>query len=137
MNNLLITLFFLYILVQSIKEKIQSLDHKGCKVEITTLDAQYSHDKNGVIVLVTGFFIRKDKGKRKFTQTFYLARKTQGYYVANDIFRFLELIETSTSLIVNNIATENVPNSPLTSDKGALYVCLFVVFLVVTLFLVF
>ncbi|GFZ10916.1 hypothetical protein Acr_22g0003140 [Actinidia rufa] len=79
--------------IKSIKEKIQSLDYKGCKAEITTLDAQYSHDKNGVIVL------------------------TQGYYIANDIFRFLELIETSTSLIVSNIATENVPNSPLTSDK--------------------
>ncbi|PSR88385.1 G3BP-like protein [Actinidia chinensis var. chinensis] len=79
--------------IKSIKEKIQSLDYKGCKAEITTLDAQYSHDKNGVIVL------------------------TQGYYVANDIFRFLELIETSTSLIVNNITTENVPNFPLTSDK--------------------
>ncbi|PSS06094.1 G3BP-like protein [Actinidia chinensis var. chinensis] len=103
--------------IKSIKEKIQSLDYKGCKAEITTLDAQYSHDKNGVIVLVTGFFIRKDKVKRKFTQTFYLARQTQGYYVANDIFRFLELIETSTSLIINDIATENVPNSPLTSDK--------------------
>ncbi|XP_057461084.1 nuclear transport factor 2-like [Actinidia eriantha] len=75
--------------IKSIKEKIQSLDYKGCKTEITTLDAQYSHDKNG----------------------------TQGYYVANDIFRFLELIETSTSLIINDIATENVPNSPLTSDK--------------------
>ncbi|XP_057481991.1 nuclear transport factor 2-like [Actinidia eriantha] len=73
--------------IKSIKEKIQSLDYKGCKAEITTLDAQYSYDKNG------------------------------GYYVANDIFRFLELIETSTSLIVNNIATKNVPNSPLTFDK--------------------
>ncbi|KAI7733304.1 hypothetical protein M8C21_025294 [Ambrosia artemisiifolia] len=75
--------------MQAIDEKIQSLDYKNCKAEIKTADAQDSH-QSGVIVLVTGCLTGKDNVKRKFAQTFFLAPQEKGYFVQNDVFRFVE-----------------------------------------------
>ncbi|XP_010066841.2 nuclear transport factor 2 [Eucalyptus grandis] len=73
-----------------INEKILSLDYEKYKIEILTADAQASHE-GGVQVLVTGCLMGEDNIRRIFTQSFFLApQKTGGYFVLNDIFRYVE-----------------------------------------------
>ncbi|CAL5338591.1 unnamed protein product [Camellia sinensis] len=101
--------------IEGIKEKIFSLDYNGYTAEITTVDAQDSY-KEGVIVLVTGCLFGKDNAKKSFTQTFFLARHSKGYYVLNDVLRFLDVLEAVTSSAVND-ANENVASPPLTPNQ--------------------
>ncbi|KAK3405913.1 hypothetical protein EUGRSUZ_K02132 [Eucalyptus grandis] len=75
--------------MKAIDEKIQSLDYRGFTAEIITVDAQDSY-KGGVTVLVTGYLTGRDQTKRKFTQSFFLAPQDKGYFVLNDIFRYVE-----------------------------------------------
>ncbi|KAL8475827.1 hypothetical protein ACS0TY_028476 [Phlomoides rotata] len=82
--------------MKSINERICSLDYKNYKAEIKTADAQDSH-KDGVIVLVTGCLTGKDNNRRNFSQTFFLAPQDKGYYVLNDVFRYVEENEPETS----------------------------------------
>lgn len=85
-----ITFFFLFLLEQGINDKICSMDYTTYKAEIKTADAQESY-KDGVIVLVTGFLTRKeDNRRRKFIQTFFLAPQDKGYFVLNDVFRYVD-----------------------------------------------
>ncbi|KAL6551612.1 hypothetical protein OROGR_007766 [Orobanche gracilis] len=82
---------------KSINDIICSLDYKNYKAEIKTADAQDSY-KDGVMVLVTGCLTGKDNLKRKFTQTFFLAPQDKGYYVLNDVFRYVEESEPDISV---------------------------------------
>ncbi|XVE83679.1 hypothetical protein DITRI_Ditri16bG0105900 [Diplodiscus trichospermus] len=75
--------------MQGINEKILSLDYKNYKAEINTADAQKSYN-DGVTVLVTGCLSGKDNLKRKFAQSFFLAPQDNGYFVLNDVFRYVE-----------------------------------------------
>lgn len=75
--------------MQGINEKILSMDYKNYKAEIKTADAQESY-KEGVIVLVTGCLTGKDRLRRKFAQSFFLAPQVKGYYVLNDVFRYVD-----------------------------------------------
>ncbi|XVF32146.1 hypothetical protein REPUB_Repub17cG0056900 [Reevesia pubescens] len=75
--------------MQAINEKILSLGYGEFTAEITTVDAQDSHN-GGVLVLVTGYLTGKDKVKRKFTQSFFLAPQDKGYFVLNDVFRYVD-----------------------------------------------
>ena len=59
------------------------------KAEVKYVDAQESYN-GGVIVLVIGSMVNVDGSRRGFTQTFFLAPQDKGYYVLNDIFRYLE-----------------------------------------------
>ncbi|KAG6420965.1 hypothetical protein SASPL_117511 [Salvia splendens] len=99
---------------QSINEEICNLDYKNKKAEIKTADAQSSF-KEGVIVLVTGCLTGKDNMRRKFTQTFFLAPQDKGYYVFNDVFRY---VEESKSDVVSEVATvaDDIPSSSLPQD---------------------
>ncbi|WJX81620.1 myosin ATPase [Trifolium repens] len=72
-----------------IDKKILSLGYSELSAEIISVDAQESHG-GGVIVLVTGFMIGKDDIKQKFTQCFFLAPQEKGYFVLNDVFRYVE-----------------------------------------------
>ncbi|GLU00691.1 hypothetical protein SLE2022_180390 [Rubroshorea leprosula] len=101
--------------MQGINEKILSLDYKNYKAEIQTADALNSY-KEGVTVLVTGCLMGKDKLKRKFAQSFFLAPKNNGYFVLNDVFRYLEDSELLENYRVNDI--ENVPKASLTSTPA-------------------
>ncbi|XP_022860085.1 ras GTPase-activating protein-binding protein 2-like isoform X2 [Olea europaea var. sylvestris] len=83
--------------MKGINDKICSFDYKNYKAEIKTADAQDSY-KDGVIVLVTGCLTGKDNLKKKFTQTFFLAPQDKGYYVLNDVFRYICEIESDTSV---------------------------------------
>ncbi|KAL9672333.1 hypothetical protein QQ045_028583 [Rhodiola kirilowii] len=75
--------------MQEINDKILSLNYEECTVEIETADAQDSYN-GGVIVLVTGSLTEKGSLRRKFTQTFFLAPQEPGYFVLNDVFRYVE-----------------------------------------------
>nr|CAD1822620.1 unnamed protein product [Ananas comosus var. bracteatus] len=76
--------------MQAINEKILSLDFHNCFTEIETADSQLSY-MNGVFIVVTGTLIGTDNVKRKFTQSFFLApQQTGGYFVLNDVFRFIK-----------------------------------------------
>ncbi|KAE8685848.1 Nuclear transport factor 2 family protein with RNA binding domain [Hibiscus syriacus] len=96
--------------MQAINEKILALEYGEFKAEITSVDAQDSHS-GGVLVLVTGYLTLKDKVGRKFTQTFFLAPQDKGYFVLNDMFRYVDdgIQESGSQDIVNNIETSLAP----------------------------
>jgi hypothetical protein len=105
--------------MQAINEKIQSLDYKSYKAEIETADAQESY-KNGVTVLVTGCLTGTDNIRRKFTQTFFLAPQENGYFVLNDIFRYvrdeteqLKIPSESIRSISNGSSTAELASDPV------------------------
>ncbi|KZV45620.1 ras GTPase-activating protein-binding protein 2-like [Dorcoceras hygrometricum] len=88
--------------MKSINDKICSLDYNNYKAEIKTADAQDSY-KDGVIVLVTGCLTGKDNLRRKFSQSFFLAPQDNGYYVKNDVFRYVEESEPDISEVTNGV----------------------------------
>ncbi|KAK8522832.1 hypothetical protein V6N13_115778 [Hibiscus sabdariffa] len=75
--------------LKEINELILSLDYQSFRAEISCADAQFSL-ANGVFVLVTGSLIGTDDVRRKFTQSFFLAPQEGGYYVLNDLFRYVD-----------------------------------------------
>lgn len=76
--------------MQAINEKIASLNYTDFTADIRSVDAQESLD-GGLHVLVTGSLTgKKDRRVRKFSQTFFLAPQKKGYFVLNDIFRYID-----------------------------------------------
>ncbi|KAK9057445.1 hypothetical protein SSX86_022280 [Deinandra increscens subsp. villosa] len=75
--------------MDAINSKILSLNYDEFKAEIKTVDAQESLS-GGVNVLVTGYLTGKDNVLKKFTQSFFLAPQDKGYFVLNDMFRYME-----------------------------------------------
>ncbi|XP_019157040.1 PREDICTED: ras GTPase-activating protein-binding protein 2-like [Ipomoea nil] len=106
-----------------INDKIRSLDYENYDAEIKTADAQNSYN-GGVIVLVTGCLTGKDNLKRKFTQTFFLAPQDKGYFVLNDVFRYVEQDEAdSNAKMVNGVDDEpTVIPSPEAPDPEPAHV---------------
>ncbi|KAG2669629.1 hypothetical protein I3760_14G040800 [Carya illinoinensis] len=92
--------------MQAINEKILSLHYGELSAEILTVDAQDSFS-GGVLVLVTGYLTGKDGLRRKFSQTFFLAPQDKGYFVLNDVFRY---VDDGNQGFVNDV------EAPLTSD---------------------
>lgn len=85
------------------------LDYSDFKAEIKTVDSQDSHE-GGVIVMVTGSLSSKTSGKRNFVQTFFLAPQEKGYFVLNDVFRYLDELP---QLAVSNLPLSNgIPEPP-------------------------
>nr|XP_027093093.1 putative G3BP-like protein isoform X1 [Coffea arabica] len=75
--------------MQAINEKILSLNYEEFRAEIRSVDAQESFN-GGVQVLVTGYLTGNDNMIRNFSQSFFLAPQDRGYFVLNDIFRYVE-----------------------------------------------
>ncbi|KVI03796.1 hypothetical protein Ccrd_017902, partial [Cynara cardunculus var. scolymus] len=73
----------------AINSKILSLNYDELRAEIKSVDAQESLN-GGVNVLVTGYLTGKDNVLRNFTQSFFLAPQDKGFYVLNDMFRYME-----------------------------------------------
>ncbi|KAL1625149.1 hypothetical protein SLS56_007495 [Neofusicoccum ribis] len=73
---------------KAINDRIKELDFKDCKVRVTNVDSQGS-DSN-IVIQVVGEISNKNQPHRKFTQTFVLAGQTNGYFVLNDIFRYIK-----------------------------------------------
>ncbi|GAB7345187.1 hypothetical protein MBLNU457_3568t1 [Dothideomycetes sp. NU457] len=72
---------------KAINEHIKDLDFRDCKVRVTNVDSQAS-DAN-IVIQVIGEISNKSQPHKKFTQTFVLAGQTNGYFVLNDIFRYI------------------------------------------------
>lgn len=90
-----------------------SLDYGGLLAEIKTVDAQESLN-GGVLVLVTGNLIGKENVKRNFTQSFFLATQDKGYFVLNDIFRYVE----EAGPLQGNQGLPNGTVAPPSPDQG-------------------
>ncbi|KXL41702.1 hypothetical protein M433DRAFT_33458, partial [Acidomyces richmondensis BFW] len=86
---------------RAINDRIKELDFHECKVRVTNVDSQAS-DAN-IVIQVIGEMSNKSQPRRKFTQTFVLAAQTNGYFVLNDIFRYLieEEDETEQEMATN------------------------------------
>lgn len=126
-----------FILEQDINEKILSFDFPNCKVELLTVDAEYSY-KDGVIVLVTGCLTGKDNVKRKFTESFFLAPQEKGYFVMNAVFRYMVESESmGTDSVVNNHTEESDVKAALTPDPGTFHFSICVLFSPIFLVLIF
>ncbi|XP_022852171.1 putative G3BP-like protein [Olea europaea var. sylvestris] len=84
-------------------------------MEIKSIDAQESLE-GGVIVVVTGL-IEKDNLRKNFSQTFFLAEQEKGYYVLNDICKFLEVCESISNIAIHDDDGNNQV-APFTNDPG-------------------
>lgn len=73
---------------QAISEKIKALDFQDCKVRVLNVDSQSSF--TNIVVQVIGEMSNKSEPHHKFVQTFVLAEQPNGYFVLNDIFRYLK-----------------------------------------------
>ncbi|WVR05121.1 hypothetical protein IAU60_002133 [Kwoniella sp. DSM 27419] len=74
---------------QEIHDRIVAIGYDQCKVYIHSIDSQSSAN-GGIIILVIGEMSNNNQPWRKFTQTFFLAEQPNGYFVLNDIFRYLK-----------------------------------------------
>jgi len=74
---------------QEIHNRITSIGFEDCKVFIHSVDAQSSAN-GGIIIQVIGEMSNRGEAWKKFVQTFFLAEQPNGYFVLNDIFRFLK-----------------------------------------------
>jgi hypothetical protein len=72
-----------------IHKRILDLGFHDCKVLVSNVDSQASAH-GGIIVQVLGEMSNKGSASQKFAQTFFLAEQPNGYYVLNDIFRYLK-----------------------------------------------
>lgn len=70
------------------------------------MDAQDSFN-GGVLVLVTGYLIGKDSLRRKFSQSFFLAPQDKGYFVLNDVFRY---VDEGNQGLANDVETPPSPD---------------------------
>ncbi|MFS8003617.1 putative Ras GTPase-activating protein-binding protein [Helianthus anomalus] len=76
--------------MEAINAKILSLNYGDFKAEIKSVDAQESLN-GGVSVLVTGYTTGMDNIQQQFTQSFFLAPQDKGYFVLNDMFRYMNI----------------------------------------------
>ncbi|KAK6133951.1 hypothetical protein DH2020_032309 [Rehmannia glutinosa] len=104
--------------LSGISDKILSSDYKDCSVEVKTVDAQESQD-GGVIVVVTGSLTEKDDVKKNFLQTFFLAKQEKGFFVLNDILRFLGACGSTTNTAPTMQSSGNISDSPTSSPVKA------------------
>lgn len=105
--------------MQDIDAMILSLDYKNYKAEIKSADAQESFS-GGVMVLVTGCLTGEDHMQKKFAQSFFLAPQDKGYFVLNDVFRYVEENDSLTpqsSPATDNVAVESVVSSNSPSQQ--------------------
>ncbi|KAM0987073.1 hypothetical protein ACFX13_011464 [Malus domestica] len=94
--------------MEGIESMLLSLGyHNYGDLEISTTDSQFSFN-GGVIVLVTGYLTGDDNVRRNFTQTFFLAPQHNGYFVLNDIFKYVDVVPSNVD--------ENTPEAPVPSN---------------------
>ncbi|KAF9570054.1 hypothetical protein EC968_002316 [Mortierella alpina] len=74
---------------QAIHSKILDLDFEDCKVLVSNVDSLSSLN-GGIMIQVLGEMSNRGGPSQKFVQTFFLAEQPRGYYVLNDIFRYLK-----------------------------------------------
>ena len=98
--------------LQAINDRIKELDFQDCKVRVSNVDSQESF-KN-IVVQVIGEISNKAAAHRKFVQTFVLAEQPKGYFVLNDIFRYI--VEDEEEEIENGQAASEEPATNLATE---------------------
>jgi len=63
------------------------MDYQDCKVRVTNVDSQGSGDN--IVIQVIGEVSNKSSESKKFVQCFVLASQPSGYYVLNDMLRYI------------------------------------------------
>ncbi|KAF7712346.1 Uncharacterized protein PECH_003338 [Penicillium ucsense] len=101
---------------KAINERIKSLDFQDCKVRVLNVDSQASFEN--ILVSVVGEISNKSEPSRKFVQTFVLAEQPNGYYVLNDIFRYL-VEENEAEEAVSEADTPAVTEAPAAKEEPA------------------
>ncbi|XP_051113535.1 nuclear transport factor 2-like isoform X2 [Andrographis paniculata] len=84
--------------MQAINEKIVSLNYGDVKADIKSVDAQESLN-GGVHVLVAGYITGKENTVQNFAQTFFLAPQDKGFFVLNDMFRYVNNVDANPPLV--------------------------------------
>ncbi|OAQ99733.1 hypothetical protein LLEC1_04103 [Akanthomyces lecanii] len=74
--------------LQAIQERLKSLEFQDCKVRVSNVDSQASDDS--IVIQVIGETSNKGAEPRKFVQTFVLAKQPSGYFVLNDMLRYID-----------------------------------------------
>jgi Nuclear transport factor 2 (NTF2) domain len=105
--------------LQAIGEKMKELDIQDCKVRVLNVDSQASFEN--IVVQVIGEMSNKSEPHHRFVQTFVLATQQNGYYVLNDIFRYLnddedEIIEDEPTQDDTLVQAEAAPTVPPAVD---------------------
>ncbi|KIM70623.1 hypothetical protein SCLCIDRAFT_100715 [Scleroderma citrinum Foug A] len=100
---------------QEIHSKITSIGFQDCKVFIHSVDAQSSAN-GGIIIQVIGEMSNHSDPWKKFVQTFFLAEQPNGYFVLNDIFRFLKEESTEDDLSEEQPTSEQPVAEPVVAS---------------------
>ncbi|KAJ3075071.1 hypothetical protein HDU98_009250 [Podochytrium sp. JEL0797] len=109
---------------KDIQARIAELDFQDCKVLVSNVDSQLSHN-GSIVIMVLGEMSNKGGASHKFSQCFVLAEQPSGYFVYNDMFRFLKedidneyedasdpLYENDFLNAINNTIHEQPPHHP-------------------------
>ncbi|TQS36095.1 hypothetical protein Golomagni_03464 [Golovinomyces magnicellulatus] len=72
---------------EAIQERIKKLNFQDTKVRVSNVDTQSSYDC--IVIQVIGEISHLSMEPKKFVQTFILAQQRNGYFVLNDIFRYI------------------------------------------------
>jgi hypothetical protein len=74
--------------LEKIHHRINSLGYFGCRIFISNIDSQTSIN-GGIMIVAVGRIQLKNGSIKRFAHTVFLAEQPSGYYVLNDIFRFI------------------------------------------------
>ncbi|KAJ2000602.1 hypothetical protein GGI04_004085 [Coemansia thaxteri] len=98
---------------QDIEALISSEELKDLKVHVTNVDTLASIESS-IIVQVIGEMSNNSHPSRRFTQTFLLAKQPGGYYLLNDILRYLkdDVVEREAMLVGSVVDAEAPPVAP-------------------------
>ncbi|KAL2181395.1 uncharacterized protein P884DRAFT_189188 [Thermothelomyces heterothallicus CBS 202.75] len=103
---------------QAIQERIKSQDFQDCKVRVTNVDTQGSEDN--ILIAVIGEMANKEDETKKFVQTFVLAQQPSGYFVLNDMLRFLndDVEEETEAAADEQSGRVDMPAGPESEEKA-------------------
>jgi hypothetical protein len=87
------------------------MEIQDCKVRVLNVDSQASFQN--IVVQVIGEMSNKSEPHHKFVQTFVLAEQPNGYFVLNDIFRYLNSEEDE--IVEDETVEQEVPQEEHTS----------------------
>lgn len=108
--------------MQAINDKIVSLNYGDFRAEIKSVDAQESYN-GGVQVLVTGYLTGKDNKVNNFAQSFFLAPQDKGYFVLNDMLRYVDNVALNPAFVSEVVVPIAAP--PSNQDVSLLFAFLF------------
>lgn len=107
---------------QAIQERIKELEFQDCKVRVSNVDSQASFDN--IVIQVIGETSNKAAEPKKFVQTFVLAQQPSGYFVLNDILRYIdedteEPAETATAAAAKEAESATAQPEPVSAPTDA------------------